>query len=125
VILLDTNVLSALIERKPPPAVIAWLIRQLVSSAWAASITIVEIEYGSQQLPAGRRRTCLEVPLQGGGGAAALTGLRGASSGFKRGRTVCERPIAGLREHANRPWGPSRAIFHPLNGYVWSRPFGC
>jgi toxin FitB len=60
VILLDTNVLSAVMGRKPPPVVIAWLNRQPANSVWTTSITVFEIEYGLQRLPDGKRRAGLE-----------------------------------------------------------------
>ena len=41
VILLDTNVLSALMRTSPEPAVVAWLDRQPADSVWITSITVV------------------------------------------------------------------------------------
>lgn len=55
-ILLDTNVLSALMRAEPDPAVIAWLDNQPQSSIWTTSITLMEIRYGLQTLPPGKRR---------------------------------------------------------------------
>ena len=58
-ILLDTNVLSALMRQTPDAAVIHWLDRQPRISVWTTAITVFEIRFGLQILPAGKRRTSL------------------------------------------------------------------
>lgn len=58
-ILLDTNVISALMRQTPAQKVIAWLDRQPRSSVWTTSITVLEIRFGLQILPLGRRRSAL------------------------------------------------------------------
>ncbi|HEY2461364.1 MAG TPA: PIN domain-containing protein [Candidatus Acidoferrum sp.] len=58
-ILLDTNVLSALMHREPELPVVKWLDRQPASSIWISSITIMEVRYGLQILSKGRRREAL------------------------------------------------------------------
>src|ERR1700756_2815852 len=55
-IILDTNVLSALMRAQPDQAVMQWLDRQPDSSVWTTSITIMELRYGLQIMPPGRRR---------------------------------------------------------------------
>jgi toxin FitB len=55
-IILDTDVLSALMRAQPDPAVMKWLDRQPDSSVWTTSITVMEIRYGLQVMPAGQRR---------------------------------------------------------------------
>jgi hypothetical protein len=57
--ILDTNVLSALMMREPDKQVAAWLDQQPRTSVWITSVTILEIRYGLQLLPAGKRRTLL------------------------------------------------------------------
>jgi len=57
--ILDTNVVSALMNDSPDEQVVSWLNRQAESSIWMSSITIFEIEFGLQIMPAGRRRTAL------------------------------------------------------------------
>jgi predicted nucleic acid-binding protein len=72
-ILLDTNVLSALMRVAPDETVAKWLDRQPVYSIWTTSITLMEISYGLQIMAAGRRcseltralRVLLEEKLQG------------------------------------------------------------
>ena len=58
-IILDTNVLSALMRRTPDPEVVAWLDDQPRSSIWISTISVLEIRYGLQILPVGRRRSLL------------------------------------------------------------------
>ncbi|HKO04514.1 MAG TPA: type II toxin-antitoxin system VapC family toxin [Candidatus Acidoferrales bacterium] len=58
-IVLDTNVLSALMRRAPDQQVVAWLDRQPRSSIWTSSVTVLEVRFGLQILPGGKRRTAL------------------------------------------------------------------
>jgi predicted nucleic acid-binding protein len=60
VIILDTNVLSALMRSAPDLEVVAWLDRQAPDSLWITSITVFEARLGLALLPAGRRRRALE-----------------------------------------------------------------
>lgn len=59
-ILLDTNVISALMRREPERAVIAWLDSQPSVSIWTTSVTVFEIRFGLEILASGRRRRALE-----------------------------------------------------------------
>jgi predicted nucleic acid-binding protein len=58
-ILLDTNVLSALMRQEPDAGVIRWLDRQPRQSVWTTAITVFEIRFGLQIMAAGKRRTSL------------------------------------------------------------------
>jgi predicted nucleic acid-binding protein len=58
-IVLDTNVLSALMRYPADQKVVDWLNKQPRMSIWTTSITILEIRYGLQILPAGKRRAAL------------------------------------------------------------------
>src|SRR5580700_4396509 len=60
-IILDTNVLSALMRTAPDPPVVAWLDRQAAESVWITSITLFEAHLGLALLPTGRRRQMLEA----------------------------------------------------------------
>jgi predicted nucleic acid-binding protein len=57
--ILDTNVLSALMQTQPEPQVVAWLDQQSAESVWITSITLFEARYGLSLLPAGQRKTSL------------------------------------------------------------------
>jgi predicted nucleic acid-binding protein len=60
VILLDTNVVSALMRRDPELAVVSWLDRQPAESIWTTTITVFEVITGLQLMAVGRRRRGLE-----------------------------------------------------------------
>ena len=60
-IILDTNVLGALMRAVPDAAVVAWLDRQPADSVWITSITLFEARFGLALLPLGRRRQTLEA----------------------------------------------------------------
>ena len=60
-IILDTNVLSALMRTVPEARVVAWLDRQPAESVWITSITLFEAHLGLALLPSGRRRRTLEA----------------------------------------------------------------
>jgi predicted nucleic acid-binding protein len=60
VIVLDTNVLSALMRTKPDAVVVEWLDRQPADSIWVTSITVFEARFGLARLPNGKRRRSLE-----------------------------------------------------------------
>ena len=59
-IILDTDVLSAIIAPIPIPRVAVWLDAQPSADLSLTAITIYEIRAGIEALPAGRRRTALE-----------------------------------------------------------------
>jgi predicted nucleic acid-binding protein len=56
-IVLDTNVLSALIKDRPDPVIQRWLDGQPELSIWTTTISIFEIRYGLGIMPAGRRQS--------------------------------------------------------------------
>src|SRR5260370_42153740 len=108
-IILDTNVLSALMRQVSEAAVVAWLDKQPRTSVWTTSITVFEIRFGLQILAAGKRRNELTmafeelllkinqrvIPFDGGAArlASELMALR-----HKRGKPVELRDtmIAGI-----------------------------
>ena len=57
--ILDTNILSALMRQTPDRNVVAWLDQQPRTSVWTTSVTVLEIRFGLQIMPAGKRRTLL------------------------------------------------------------------
>lgn len=62
-IVLDTNVLSALMLERPDRAVVVWLDGQPRTSIWTTSITLFEMRCDLLALAAGRRQAALEVSL--------------------------------------------------------------
>jgi len=59
-IILDTNVISALMRSQPDNAAVTWLDRQAAESISTTSITVFEIRFGIEMLLPGRRRKRLE-----------------------------------------------------------------
>ena len=60
-IILDTNVLSALMRTVPEARVVTWLDRQPAESVWITSITLFEARLGLALVPSGRRKQALEA----------------------------------------------------------------
>jgi hypothetical protein len=58
-LVLDTNVLSALIKDVPDELVERWLDRQADVSVWTTTISVFEIRYGLAIMPAGRRQSAM------------------------------------------------------------------
>jgi predicted nucleic acid-binding protein len=59
-VILDTNVLSALMRERPDTAVVAWLDRLPSESVWTTAVTAFEIRFGLEIMAKGRRRSRLE-----------------------------------------------------------------
>jgi toxin FitB len=62
-IILDTNVLSALMRAEPDMEVIDWLDAQPAESIWITSITLFEVHLGIALLATGRRKRGLQAAL--------------------------------------------------------------
>lgn len=60
-IILDTNVISTVMQLEPTVNVINWLDTQPENSIWTSAITVFEIEFGLRRLPDGKRRQYLET----------------------------------------------------------------
>jgi len=58
-IVLDTNVLSALMRAEPDRPIVRWLDRLAAESIWTTSITVFEVQFGLEVLPDGERKTAL------------------------------------------------------------------
>ena len=59
-IILDTNVISAVMRRDTNPVVVRWLDSQPAESVWIAAVTVFEVHFGLELLAQGRRRRQLE-----------------------------------------------------------------
>lgn len=55
-ILLDTNVVSALMRREPDEVVVAWLDDQPPESVWTTAVTVFEMRFGLEIMARGKRR---------------------------------------------------------------------
>ena len=116
-ILLDTNVISAIMRLDQEPAVQAWLDRQEAALLYTTSPTVFEIHFGAKSLPNGRRRRELEAMIKvvfsatfegrimdfDAGAAEAAASIR--ASQRKRGLNpdIPDSQIAGIALHHGAP----------------------
>ena len=63
-IVLDTNIVSAMMRPDSVPAVLTWLDTQPTESIWTTTVTLFEIRFGLAVLPPGKRRTALELTFE-------------------------------------------------------------
>jgi predicted nucleic acid-binding protein len=63
-IVLDTNVLSALMQVVPTGQVLAWLDLQPRLSIWTSAITVMELRHGIEVLAPGRNKRRLEQAME-------------------------------------------------------------
>jgi predicted nucleic acid-binding protein len=99
VILLDTNVVSALMRDPPDPVLVAWLDRQDARAIWTTTITVFEIRFGLARLAEGRRRAALEAAFDG----TLRTELAGRIAPLDREAAEAAGHLAARREAAGRP----------------------
>jgi toxin FitB len=59
VIIVDTNVLSALMRNVPDPQVASWMDQQPAGSLWTTSVSVLEIRVGIEIMPEGRKKAFL------------------------------------------------------------------
>ncbi len=98
-IILDTNVLSALMRPEPEVAVLKWLDQQPESSIWTTSITLMEIRYGLQSMPAGRRREQMTQELE----AVLREDIEGRYLSFDLAAAEQAAELMALRKLKGRP----------------------
>lgn len=97
-ILLDTNVVSALMRRDPEPVVVAWLDERPAESIWTTSITVFEIHTGLELLKSGRRRQELEDAFD----QLLADELQGRVQSFDQPAALAAGAIAAERQRAGR-----------------------
>lgn len=97
-IVLDTNVLSALMQRVPDERVVRWLDRQPAADVWTTTVTLFEAHYGIQLLPPGRRRDLLFATLE----AAVAEEFEGRVLAFDAPAAVAAAQLAAARRAAGR-----------------------
>jgi predicted nucleic acid-binding protein len=99
VIILDTNVLSALMRKLPDAAVVGWLDRQPVESIWITSVSPSEARLGLALLPDGKRRAALASAF-----ARFLEeDLQNRVLDFDTGAAIEAAELAARRQSADRP----------------------
>ncbi len=58
-IVLDTNVISEPMRAEPDGAVLNWLNEQIDRALFTTSVTVLELRFGVERLPEGKRKTIL------------------------------------------------------------------
>jgi predicted nucleic acid-binding protein len=99
VIVLDTNGLSALMRQEPDRAVVGWLDLQARTSVWTTSVTVLEIRYGLQLLPAGKRRSLLVASFE----AVLEDKIAGRIAGFDAAAARIAAELLAARRKRGRP----------------------
>lgn len=97
-IILDTNVLSALMQQIPEPAVVGWLDRQPKSSIWTTAITLFEIEFGLQIMALGKRRSSLAESFE-----LLVEKIERRVASFDRHAAEAASALSALRHAKGRP----------------------
>jgi toxin FitB len=60
ILLFDTNIISELASPSPSEAVLDWISQQEARDLHTSAVTIHELRYGIEKLPAGKRRNSLD-----------------------------------------------------------------
>ena len=63
-IVLDTNVVSELMQKAPEPRVVSWVDRFSASDVLVTAVTAAELMYGVARLPEGRRKRELHIRVE-------------------------------------------------------------
>lgn len=97
-IILDTNVISALMRQDVDRVVVAWLDSQPTESIWITAVTVFEVHFGLELITPGRRRRQLEAAF-----ARALDeDFEGRILPFERQAARAAALIAARRRQAGR-----------------------
>ena len=98
-IILDTNVLSALMQRQPDPQVVAWLDEQPAESIWLSSITLFEAHYGLALMASSQRKTTLQQRFE----KLLLEDLQNRVLFFDTGAAEAAAALSAQRKVLGRP----------------------
>ena len=116
-IVLDTNVISEIMLPAPHPRVLRWVDQQPTQSIWITTVTLYEIRYGLQAMPAGKKQTALLTLLTLACRCRPTPNCQFRSSGCcagrqSRGRVEVEGAAARSPRHHDR-WHCPRLPRHP------------
>jgi toxin FitB len=98
-IILDTNVISALMRSEPDAAVVEWLDDQAPESIWTTAITVFEIRLGIELLATGRRRKKLEAMFE----QSLVEDFQDRVLSFDQAASREAETLAAARQRAGRP----------------------
>ncbi|HET7883216.1 MAG TPA: type II toxin-antitoxin system VapC family toxin [Acetobacteraceae bacterium] len=97
-VILDTNVISALMHQAPPRAVRTWLDHQAELSVWTTSISLFEIRVSIEVLPASRRRRALQAEFE----RVIAEDIEGRVVSFDAVAAACSAQLMAERRRAGR-----------------------
>jgi predicted nucleic acid-binding protein len=100
-ILLDTNVVSAVMRPRPLQQVVDWLDGQATSDLFLSAVTTAEIGFGLHCLPPGKRRRALEERFQ----IFLERGFESRILAFDTAAAQAYAEIMGERRSLGRPMG--------------------
>jgi predicted nucleic acid-binding protein len=106
VIVLDTNVVSELMQVAPAASVARWLRRQAVSELSTTAITAAEVLRGIHRLPPSRKRSELQRRFE----EFLDIGFRGRILPFDRAAAVVYASIVAERHRRGKPIGAFDAM---------------
>ena len=86
-------------QRRPAPAVLAWLDAQAADSIWISSITLFEARFGLAAMPDGRRK----FDLQQAFGDLVAEDLAYRIAAFDSAAAQSAAELAAVRKHEGRP----------------------
>jgi toxin FitB len=98
VILVDTNVLSAVMQARPDPVAVAWLDAQAPESVWTTAVSVFEIRFGIELLAPTRRRKALAAFE-----AMLREDLNGRVAPFDSEAAEAAAELAARRQRRGRP----------------------
>jgi len=98
VILLDTNVLSALMRDPPDATVVGWLDAQVPEQVWTTAVSAFEVRFGLARMAEGRRCRELEAAFE----ALLRDDLAGRVASLDRAAAEAAGLLAARREAAGR-----------------------
>ena len=98
-IVLDTNVLSALMRAEPDRAVVRWMNGLAAESMWTTSITLFEVQFGLDVLPDGERK----IALQNAFHQAVYVDMQGRILDFDAPAAAAAGTIAARQRALGRP----------------------
>lgn len=108
---LDTNVLSAVMENQPVPEVAAWVAAQPEERLFTTPICQAKLLAGVETLPEGRRRRGLEAMAK----AVFASAFDGRVLPFDGASAAAYAIIFAARERAGRPTPPQDLRSPPLH----------
>ncbi|GBR20171.1 MULTISPECIES: type II toxin-antitoxin system VapC family toxin [Asaia] len=98
-LVLDTNILSAVMKAQPDPVVTRWLDRQGNAALRTTSVNVFEVRFGLARMEAGRRRTALNDAFS----AMLVEDLGGAGLELDDRAADVAATLAAEREAVGRP----------------------